>query len=352
VRAYDPFVRGPFPVGVRTLALVRGDRPLPVEVWYPATDEYAGMDVAEETRDRYELIPGLPFVWQDAVRDATPRPGRHPLVAFSHGYGGHRRQSTFLCTHLASHGYVVAAPDHTGNTILEVVQAVMTLQSGGTLPHPDTVLRELVALRPADVSFALDHILGMDGLADPDRIGMAGHSFGGWTTLTATARDRRIRAAVPLAPAGGASPLPVDRLRESVDLRWERDVPTLYVVAERDSLLPLAGMHELFARTPSRKRMVVLADADHLHFCDRVEESHELFRTMPQDPLFEHIQKAIPPITELVPGERAHLAIRGLAVAHLDAHLRRDGAAAELLAGDVGAALAERGVAASVVASA
>src|SRR5439155_848447 len=123
---------------------------------------------------------------------------RHALVAFSHGYGGHRRQSTFLCTHLASHGYVVAAMEHTGNTMLEVVQGVMTLRSGGTLPHPDTVLREFVVLRPADVSFVIDHILGTDGLVDADRIGMAGHSFGGWTTLTTTARDRRIRAAVHL----------------------------------------------------------------------------------------------------------------------------------------------------------
>ena len=346
---YDPFARGPFPVGVRTVVLSRQDRPLPVELWYPATDEYAGSDVAESTRDTYQLIPGFPLVWQEAVRDATARPGRHALVVFSHGYGGHRRQSTFLCTHLASHGYVVAAVDHTGNTMLEVVQGVMTLRSGGTLPHPDTVLREFVALRPADVSYAIDQVLAMDGLVDPDRIGMAGHSFGGWTTLTTTARDRRIRAAVPLAPAGGASPIPSNLLRESVDLRWSREVPTLYVVADRDSILPLAGMEELFARTPATKRMVVLEDADHLHFCDRVEETHELFRVMPQDPLFEHIQKAIPPITELVPGERAHLAIRGLAVTHMDAHLRGDEAAARLLAGDVRATLAARGVAVSVV---
>src|SRR3989442_7775207 len=109
--------------------------------------------------------------------------------------------------------------DHTGNTMLEVVQGVLTLRSGGTLPHPDTVLREFVELRPADVSFTIDHVVGMDGLVDADRIGMAGHSFGGWTTLTTTARHRRIRAALPLAPAGRASPLPVHLLRQAVDLR-------------------------------------------------------------------------------------------------------------------------------------
>lgn len=35
-----------------------------------------------------------------------------PLIVFSHYSGGHRRSATFLCTHLASHGYVVAVLDH------------------------------------------------------------------------------------------------------------------------------------------------------------------------------------------------------------------------------------------------
>ncbi|GAC1658462.1 MAG: hypothetical protein NVS9B15_20210 [Acidobacteriaceae bacterium] len=38
--------------------------------------------------------------------------GPFPLIVFSHSTGGGRRQSTFLCEHLASHGYVVAALDH------------------------------------------------------------------------------------------------------------------------------------------------------------------------------------------------------------------------------------------------
>src|SRR5262249_13035170 len=35
-----------------------------------------------------------------------------PLILFSHHSGGHRRASTFLTKHLARHGYVVAAMDH------------------------------------------------------------------------------------------------------------------------------------------------------------------------------------------------------------------------------------------------
>lgn len=90
--SYDPFVRGPAPVGVRTLALTdraRDDRPLPVEVWYPATDAHGGADQAAATQDTYEVLPGFPPVTQEAVRDAAPRPGSYPLVMFSH--------QTYLC---------------------------------------------------------------------------------------------------------------------------------------------------------------------------------------------------------------------------------------------------------------
>ena len=95
--AYDPFSRGAHPVGVRSVRLhdAARDRPLVLEVWYPADATHAGRDVDPDTRDRYELLPGFPLVSQEAARDATPARVRAPLVVFSHGHGGHRRQSTF-----------------------------------------------------------------------------------------------------------------------------------------------------------------------------------------------------------------------------------------------------------------
>jgi dienelactone hydrolase len=344
--AYDPFVRGPFAAGVRTLSLTRNGRSLPTEVWYPATEEHAGQDVADATRDSYEMLPGLPASWQEAVRDARVRSGRHPLIAFSHGYGGHRRQSTFLCTHLASHGYVVAAVDHTGNTVFDVLHTVMQLAAGGPRPDSDAILREFVELRPADVSFMLDQVLAgeFEAVIDAARIGMAGHSFGGWTTLVTSTRDQRIRAAVPLAPAGGESPLPAQLLSKALLAGWSRDVPTLFVVADRDTLLPLGGMHGLLKRAPAGTKMVILRDADHMHFCDRVEEIHEMFRMMPQDPIFQPIQAAIPPITELCSGAHSQLAVRGLTLAQFDAHLRGSESSARFLSGDLASALRAQGV--------
>ena len=43
---------------------------------------------------------------------ADPDGGPYPLVLFSHGFAGYRLQSTFLTTHLASWGFVVAAVEH------------------------------------------------------------------------------------------------------------------------------------------------------------------------------------------------------------------------------------------------
>ena len=350
--AYDPFARGSLPVGVRTFQWTdpaRRDRALTVETWYPATDAHRGQDLAAATRDHYELIPGFPPGWQEAVRDAAPRAGCFPLVVFSHGFGAHRRQSTFLCTHLASHGYVVAAMDHTGNTIVETVQIMMAAQMGmAPPPDPVAILAEIIPARPVDVSFVIDRLLagaaaGLPGI-DAERIGMSGHSFGGWTTLMVVARDRRVRAALPLAPAGGWSPLPSQPLGEALDFAWGRDVPTLFLVADSDTILPLHGMYDLLARTRSTKRMVVLRNTDHMHFCDRAAQAHEMFRAFPPPGFFEDAARTTAPFTELSPETPAYDAIRALGLAHLDAALKEHAPAAAFMRGDLPARLGARGI--------
>jgi dienelactone hydrolase len=355
---YDPFARGPHPAGVRTLHWTdeRRGRTLPVEVWYPAGGAWRGRDLDEATRDRYKPLPFAPEVTQDAVRDAEAEAdlGSLPLVAFSHGFGGDRRQTTHLCTHWASHGYAVIAVDHVGNTTADMFQ-----MSGGTPPDPREMFASFIGDRPADASFVIDRALsGAASLAiDPERIGIAGHSFGGWTSLVATARDERIRAALPLAPAGGASPLMPEGenpLAESLELDWKRPVPTLYLVAELDSLLPLAGMRDLVSRTPDPARGVCLRNADHFHFCDRVEQVHDMFKLMgpmlaagasgEATPDMQSILGAMKESAELCPGEHAYALLQGLGLAHMDAHLKGDAEARELLEGDLKSLLAGRGV--------
>jgi len=361
--SYDPFARGTHPVGVTSIAL-RDDarqRELPLEIWYPADASHRGEDLEPDTQDHYVVLPIAPSVAQSAVRDARVAEGAFPLVMFSHGFGGHRRQTSHFCIHLASHGYVVASVDHTGNTVVDMMALFQQTQTDGDVSDFEDVLSEFAAHRPPDVRFALDRLLaGEAGISaaviDAARVGMSGHSFGGWTTLMVSAADPRIRAALPLAPANEHGALIPESGAISLPRAVsDRAVPTLFLVAERDALLPLDGMRKLLEATPGSPVMAVLENADHMHFCDEVEQSHELFRSLGAVAFggakgvvnFGELLASIPPAAELCPGSQAYDFLRGLGLAHMDAHLKASAEARRFLERDVAAALAERGVAAS-----
>src|SRR6266446_10067639 len=91
---YDPFVRGRFPVGVRTIQArdTARDRLFPCEIWYPAAAQHAGQDIAPETQDSFTLPPRDTPRHQMAVRDAAAEPGTWPLIVFSHGSAAWRRR--------------------------------------------------------------------------------------------------------------------------------------------------------------------------------------------------------------------------------------------------------------------
>jgi predicted dienelactone hydrolase len=347
---YDPFERGPHPVGVISHTLtdrLRGDRHVPLEIWYPADQSLQGRDRDSQHQDRYPMFGGQQ-ARQDALRDAAAAALTVPLVLFSHGFAGHRRQSTFFCTHLASHGYVVLAFDHLGNTLDDVVALALDAMKGGAPLDLPQLVSGFASNRPRDVSFVLDVLqageLALPVPTDVQRVGMSGHSFGGFTTLVAAEHDPRIVAALPLAPAGGPGYLSTPALSDALTLRFEGRVNTLFLAAERDTLLPLSGIETLFQRTPEPVRMFVLENADHMHFCDRVERSHEFFRAMPQIGPMREIQKRLPAMAELVPGAHGHLFANGLGLAHFDAVLKQMPQACALLQQDVVSLLGARGI--------
>jgi len=361
---YEPFSRGPFPVGVKTFEFVDSarNRKLTIECWYPARESYLGKDLDKQTQDQFLLMPSFPKMRQSAVRDAEPTEGFYPLVIFSHGLAGHRRQTTHFCTHLASRGYMVASPDHVGNTMPDILQLAMQLQKkGNDIPDVIKALMDSAKDRPLDAVFTIDSILAgeMGANVDQDRIGIAGHSFGGWTTLQTVGREPRIKAALPLAPAGGKSKgnPPSNMFSSILSLEWDREVPVLFLAADLDSLLPLDGMKELFSRTPRPKDMVILQNADHFHFCDGVEQTHDLFRKMGGlGPILDPGGKSGPdpmknakPAAQLCPGKLAYLFLQGLGLAHMDAHLKGDPGALEFLKGDILSLLIERGIKAEVI---
>jgi dienelactone hydrolase len=336
---YDPFVRGQYPVGVRSQHFRdsdHGERELPVELWYPAHARHAGQDLASQTQDRYSVF-GAHQVTQEAVRDAEPSPGAFPLVVFSHGMAGHRRQSTFYCTHLASHGYAVASVDHGGSTISDLVTMAMRVRARELPPDLEPILASYVAHRPEDMN-AIIAVSERGGIAWPVSldlavgVGVTGHSFGGFTALVVAARSPLVRSLVALAPAGGQGPLASDVLARELRLDLPARVATLYLGLERDSLLPIAGIEELFRRTTPPARMFSLPNSDHMHFCDRAESAHEFFRSVPRFGLFADILTGLPAFRELVPARHGYDFANGLGLAQLDATLKDSAPAREFLA--------------------
>ena len=308
MRAYDPFASGPCHVEERTFEARDDlrDRVFPIEVWQP--------------------IDGR----------------RLPLILFSHASGNHRRGATFLTTHLASHGYMVAAMNHS-----EVVAPELGRQMDETAEKKAARLAAVIAARVPDIRFLLDHLLSTETEIDAARIGIAGHSFGGWTALATLEADQRLRAVVAIAPGGASNPRP-GIIPSKLNFNWGRDVPTLILAAENDVPIPLGGIYEIFDRTPATKRIVILRRADHMHFMDNVEQQHETVRNMQWPAELEWMQKEMRPIAELCSGEQAHAFTRGLTLAHMDAYLRRREDAHRFLEGDLETELGSRGVEAFV----
>jgi predicted dienelactone hydrolase len=347
---YDPFARGPFTVGVRTIEArdTSRRRTFPCEIWYPAAASHAGQDVSPATQDFFPFPPDETPRSQMAVRDAAAQLGTFPLIVFSHGSArGARRMATYLCTHLSSHGYVVAALDHS-----EVAAPDLARQASETEEQKRARVDAWIASRVPDIRFLLNHLLdgpGWDSEAHLDRtqVGVVGFSFGGWTVLAAPDVEPRIRAVVALAPGGSSQPKP-GILPATLAFAWNRDVPTLFLVAEHDVMLPLGGMYELFDRTPATKLMVILRRADHVHFLDNVEQEHEMVRALPFTDQLAWIPKEMRPIAEHCSGEHAHVFVRGLTLSHMDATLQGREEARRCLLGDLEAELAARGVAVMV----
>jgi len=201
---------------------------------------------------------------QDAARDAEVdlSSAPYPLAVFSHGNGGLRFQNATLMTHLASHGYVVVAPDHTDDTLWDALAGRLSI---------DTVATSF-AERLEDLPFVAEAVVNTDGplagAADPERWAIMDHSFGATMSLALTERhsgmdhDPRFRVAIPMAPSTTLLPLYNFNVTRS-------QVPTLFFAAQRDNTLAydteqLAG----YERLAAPKVFAAVREAGHFSYTD------------------------------------------------------------------------------------
>src|SRR4051812_10857928 len=186
---------GAYAVGFTRLHLAGGRN---VVVWYPAqagaskghkqeTIDIAGM----LTPELQAKVPAADRVlyrgnaYENAPAASTP--GKYPLVVFSHGYAGYPEQSVTLTSHLASWGFVVAAPDHVERSL----DGLLGTATNGVPQMTDlAVLQSTVGL----VEGASRTAGVLQGLVDPTRVVAAGHSAGASAAYQFASSDPRVKA--------------------------------------------------------------------------------------------------------------------------------------------------------------
>lgn len=306
--AADPLQPGPFPVGVKTFVFVDSDRTCPLtnkdrtlitEIWYPAAE--SAIDLPVNRFEQFWRNPTGIALGKVAIgmfggdfnkvnenfknvahRDADMAPGQFPLLIFSHGNGGFRHQNTFQTEYLASHGYIVAACDHTGN-------AAVTVLPEQPLVYNKQTIRDVERWddRPQDVSYLISHLQSLSQQPDqwltgklvPNEIGVFGHSFGGFTACRAAELDDRIKAILPMTLAGTLSDLKASELKEQdaeklqqLDIKNANcRIPLMVILGDHDRTVDDKGNQRsigYYRRATGPKYLLNFKNAGHYTFTE------------------------------------------------------------------------------------
>lgn len=268
-----------------------GSRELMVQIWYPAVADdnaprapylpdyaIAAPAIAAELHLPGFMFSHLNLVLTEARQGAAfvAENGRFPLLIFSHGVrAGFRSQNSSQIQELVSHGYVVAALDHTYGGLFTVFpdgRVVFfnndTIFGGDYTNLPDAA--RLIGVWADDIGFLLDEMARWDGgegeggrvfngRLDLTQVGVFGHSTGGGAAVTFCNRDSRCRAVVgldswvePLDPATIHLPQPFMSLSTP---RW---------LGEANN----ANGQQIFNQLTRQGYQLKIANTEHFDFSD------------------------------------------------------------------------------------
>lgn len=274
---------GPERVGVERLRVtLASGRVLAVRLWYPAIP--ADGAVAETYRRTLtpDGMPPLDVSTEGiAVAGAPARPGRFPLVVFSHGFGGWAGGMTYLAENLATKGYVVAAIDHDDGQGGSGGPAGRVRVAGSIVNRA----RDQQAVIAALVARAADPRDAIGRRIDAARIGLVGYSMGGFGALatggaaydraspavaalggglddqTVRTADPRLKAIVAIAPWGGQPPYRAWSPAGIAGL----SVPTLFIAGDHDDVADYPnGIRWLYDHATAANRwLLVYREARH-----------------------------------------------------------------------------------------
>lgn len=202
---------GDFGIGVQTLKLIhkdqidilkveagkplpKYDRPLTVEIWYPADgDENGGTYDNVFLRDGKTQVTLYGLATRGDEPEQSGKP--YPLVIISHGYPGNRFLMSHFAENLASKGYIAVSIDHTDSTYDNKAAFGSTLVNRAL--DQKFVLNAMEQLNNDSKSF-------LYGMVDTSNTGLIGYSMGGYgAVITAGGGVTKASTEYPWgAPAG------------------------------------------------------------------------------------------------------------------------------------------------------
>ncbi|HTL85869.1 MAG TPA: dienelactone hydrolase family protein [Acidimicrobiia bacterium] len=251
---------GPNAVGYTQAKLADGRR---LVIWYPAqagstagrTQESIDVGSFLSPALQAKIPPGYrPLYKANAFLDAAPAKtaSGYPLVVFSHGFAGFPEQSVTLTTHLASWGFVVAAPNHVERSLDGLL--------GTAAQHVKTSSDLAVLQATTDAVTNMSQQPGvLKGMIDPNRIVTAGHSAGAGAAYQFASADPRVKAWISYSVGLGGKSGPAPAVPNK---------PGMVMLGTKDGIIPPAASKSVYAHMKSPKYLVQIGDAGHLVFSD------------------------------------------------------------------------------------
>lgn len=144
---------------------------------------FSGASITQASAPQSTTLPEtieISGITTSVWRPAAPG-GPAPLIIFSHGFRGSSTQSTFLMQALAEHGYLVVAPNHRDS---RPFGSASTPQK----PFGDPAEWDSTAYedREEDIKALMAGLKAdpqLSNAIDWSKVGLAGHSLGGYTVL-------------------------------------------------------------------------------------------------------------------------------------------------------------------------